>query len=111
MSKVYIVVDGIDECDVPERKSIISFFTSLIENVERYATPGNIRALFVSQYENDIRKLLRSASVLSLTDSHNKSDIESYATQWSSRIQNKFKVNDDTKKYIMSTVSDGSDGI
>jgi hypothetical protein len=111
MSKVYIVVDGIDECDVPERKSIISFFTSLIENVERYATPGNIRALFVSQYENDIRKLLRSASVLSLTDSHNKSDIESYATQWSSKIQNKFKVNDDTKKYIMSTVSDGSDGI
>ena len=110
MSKVYVVVDGIDECDVSQRKSILSFFTTLIEKSERNATPGKIRALFVSQDENDIRKLLRSASVLRLTDSHNKSDIESYATHWVSRIKNKFELNDDTANYITSAVVNGSDG-
>jgi hypothetical protein len=108
MSKVYIVVDGIDECDVSERKSILSFFTSLIELDD---LPGKIRALFVSQDENDIRKLLRTASVLRLTDSHNKSDIESYATQWSSKIQNKFGLPEETAKYIISAISGGSDGM
>jgi hypothetical protein len=107
MSKVYIVVDGIDECDFSERKSILSFFTSLIE---RDDLPGKIRALFVSQDENDIRKLLRTASILRLTDSHNKSDIESYAAQWSLKIQNKFGLPEDTAKYIISAVSNGSDG-
>jgi hypothetical protein len=107
-SKVYIIVDGIDECDPSERKSLLSFFTSLIE---RDDLPGKIRALFVSQDENDIRKLLRTASVLRLTDSHNKSDIESYATQWSSKIQEKFRLPNETTKYITSAVSDGSDGM
>jgi len=106
--KIYIVVDGIDECDFSERKSILSFFTPIIEGDD---LPGKIRALFVSQDENDIRKLLRTASVLRLTDAHNKSDIESYANQWSVQIQKKFGLGDDTRKYIQSTVSNGSDGM
>jgi hypothetical protein len=111
MSKVFIVVDGIDECDFSERKTMLSFFTSLIEKIERDDMPGKIRALFVSQDENDIRKLLRTASVLRLTDSHNKSDIENYAAQWASSIQEKFGLPDGTTKYIASVVSDGSDGM
>jgi hypothetical protein len=108
MPKIYIVVDGIDECDFSERKSILSFFTPIIEGDD---LPGKIRALFVSQDENDIRKLLRTASVLRLTDAHNKSDIESYANQWSVQIQKKFGLGDDTRKYIQTTVSNGSDGM
>lgn len=108
MYKIYIVVDGVDECDFSERKSILSFFTSIIEGDD---LPGKIRALFVSQDENDIRKLLRTASVLRLTDAHNKSDIESYANQWSVQIQKKFGLSDDTRKYIQSTVSNGFDGM
>jgi hypothetical protein len=108
MSKVYIIVDGIDECDFSVRKSILSFFTSLIE---REDLPGKIRGLFVSQDENDIRKLLRTASILRLTDSHNKSDIQSYATKWSAKIQKKFGLPDEATKYITAAVSDGSDGM
>jgi hypothetical protein len=107
LSKTYVIIDGIDECDLVERKTILSFFTSLIEGAN---SAGNLRALFVSQDENDIRKLLRTASVLKLTDAHNKSDIESYTSQWSAKIQTKFDLPEKTTNYIKSAVCDGSDG-
>lgn len=108
MGTVYIIIDGIDECDFPERKAILSFVTSLVANS---ATPGKLRALFVSQDENDIKKLLRSCTVLRLTDDHNRSDIETYATKRSQEIQEKFQLSDETRRYIVNIVRDGSDGM
>lgn len=107
MGIVYIIIDGIDECDYPERKAILSFVTSLVANS---ATPGKLRTLFVSQDENDIKKLLRSCTVLRLTDDHNRSDIETYASKRSQEIQDKFQLSDETRRYIVQIVRDGSDG-
>jgi hypothetical protein len=75
IGQVYIIIDGIDECEFSERKSILSFVTSLVGNS---AAPSKLRTMFVSQDENDIKRLLRSCAVLRLTDDHNRSDIESY---------------------------------
>jgi hypothetical protein len=105
--KASIIIDGIDECDFGERKAILLFFTSVIE---RSVVPGELRGLFVSQDENDIRRLLRTASVLRLTDSHNKSDIESYATHWLGKITQKFGIPIITQKYIKETVCSRSEG-
>jgi hypothetical protein len=107
MPKTFIIVDGLDECDMIERKTILSFFTSVIERID---TPGKLRALFISQYENDIRKHLRSGATLRLTEDHNKSDIESFATKWSLQIQQKFDTPQATQEYIVSAVCEGSDG-
>src|SRR5271169_801628 len=68
VSKTYIVIDGIDECPLAERSAILRFFTSIIEKCD---TPGRIRGLFVSQDENDIGKLLRTASIIRLKPSDN----------------------------------------
>ncbi|KAE8449591.1 hypothetical protein EG329_007921 [Mollisiaceae sp. DMI_Dod_QoI] len=108
MGTVYIIIDGIDECEYPERKTILSFATSLIENSD---TPGKLRSLFVSQDENDIRRLLRGCTVLRLTESHNRSDIETYATQKSQEIQQKFELLDETKHFIIESVVEGSEGM
>lgn len=110
MGSVYIIIDGIDECDFPERKAILSFVTSLVANTANNATPGKLRALFVSQDENDIKKLLRSCTVLRLTDEHNRSDIEAYASKRSEEIQDKFQLSDERRHYIVKVVRDGSDG-
>ncbi|KAH8594339.1 hypothetical protein B0O99DRAFT_574078 [Bisporella sp. PMI_857] len=107
MSEAYIIIDGIDECDPTERKTILSFFISIIERANAAA---KLRALFVSQDENDIRKSLRTASVLKLTDAHNRSDIESYTSHWVSKIQAKFSLPQKTAEYIKSAVCEGSDG-
>ncbi|KAK0115664.1 hypothetical protein ONS95_000067 [Cadophora gregata] len=103
-----IIIDGLDECDPVERKSILSFFTPIID-VEGPA--GKLRALFVSQDENDIRRLLRSASILKLSDGHNRSDIEGYTKHWCTEIQRKFGLPDETIRYIKTAVQESSDGM
>ena len=107
MSKTYVIIDGIDECDSTERKAILSFFTSIIHGDD---SPGRLRGLFVSQAENDIRKLLQNSAALRLTDSHNKSDIEYYTAHWSLKVQQKFELPDATLQYIRSAICDGSEG-
>jgi hypothetical protein len=107
MPKTFLIVDGLDECDIAERKTILNFFTSVIQRAD---TAGKLRGLFISQDENDIRKHLRSAAVLRLTENHNKRDIESFANQWSLQIQQKFETSQATRSYIVSAVSEGSEG-
>jgi hypothetical protein len=107
MPKTYVIIDGLDECDTSERKTILSFFTSIIGAND---IPGKLRGLIMSQDENDIRKQLRSASVLRLTQTHNKGDIENFATKWSIQIQEKFQTPEATQAYIVSAVCEGSDG-
>jgi hypothetical protein len=103
---VYIIIDGIDECEFAERKSILSFLTPLVSRSDTH----ELRALIVSQDENDIRKLLKDCTALRLRDYHNKSDIEVYASVWSEKICSKFQLPVNVQHYIMTTVRDVSDG-
>ena len=107
MPKTIIVIDGLDECETAERKAITTFFSSVIEKSD---IPGKLRALLVSQDENDIRKHLRSATTLRLTERHNKRDIESFATKWALQIRQKFDISPETHEHIVSAVCEGSDG-
>jgi hypothetical protein len=108
MQKTYVIIDGIDECDAPERNEMISFFASLVEKAD---APGGLRALFISQDESDIRRLLRNATALKLTGAHNKDDIESYATEWTKKIQTRFALSDATAEYVKTAVCDGAEGM
>jgi hypothetical protein len=108
MPKAYIIIDGLDECDVPERNAILSFFVSLVEKADN---PGRLRALFISQDLNDIRRLLRAATALKLTGACNKDDIECYATEWTKKIQTRFSIPDITAEYMKTAVCDGAEGM
>jgi hypothetical protein len=101
MSNTYLIIDGIDECALIERRAIVSIFTSIIE---ADATPGRLRGMFVSQDENDIKKLLRTASVVRLNESDNAVDIESYSNHWSHKIQEKFELSPNEQRYIVAEV-------
>lgn len=107
MHTVYVLIDGIDECDYSERKLILSFMTSVVGNS---ATSDKLRTLLISQDENDIKKHLRSYAVLRLTDDHNRSDIESYAWKMTEEIQHKFQLSDENRAKIVIRVRDASDG-
>jgi hypothetical protein len=108
MSKTYIIIDGLDECDIVERKMILSLFTSL---AAKDIASGRLKCLFISQDENDIRKLLKTSSILKLTGAHNKSDIEAYTTYWLEKIKKKFaEISDVTLNYIKASVCNQCDG-
>lgn len=107
-ARVYFVIDGIDECVDSERKLILSTFTSLIDSNRQ---SGKFRALFVSQYEPNIKVLLRSAEMIRITSKNNEEDIREYTTQWTSNIQTKFTgLPIEKQELITSSVCDGAKG-
>lgn len=106
-SKTYIIIDGVDECDMKERKTIISFFTSLVDTQTQ---PGTIRSLFVSQDENDIKKLLATASVIRVSSDDSKADIERFAGKWAFKVIQKFELAQEVQDFITKSVTDRSDG-
>lgn len=86
---------------------IISFFTSLVDTQTQ---PGNVRSLFVSQDENDIKKLLATAAVIRVSSDDNKADIERFAGKWAYRIIQKFELAKEAQDFITGSVINGSDG-
>jgi hypothetical protein len=55
--KIFIVIDGIDECEQKERRAILNFLVPAINDCE----PGNIRGFFISQELNDIKTALHNS--------------------------------------------------
>jgi hypothetical protein len=111
MSRTYFVIDGLDECEKVESKNILTWFSSLLEKTAAEHS-NNIRGLFISQDTSDIKVNLSkfSASVLKLGDQDNKTDIELFATHWSSKIQQKFKLSNDVRQQIIHDVTTRAKG-
>lgn len=99
--QVLIVIDGIDECEMGERRVTLQFFTSLIEDD---SGSRNLRGLFVSQDENDIKDLSRDADALRITESHNRGDIVHYVARWCRKLTLMFNLSEAEKDAIASTV-------
>jgi hypothetical protein len=105
--KVYIIIDGIDECEPQERKEILSTFSSIITEHPR---PGRIRGLFVSQDEKDIKTILRTAVSIRISESDIEDDIKCFSDHWASEISIKFKLPSDQMEQIARRVCHNADG-
>ncbi|KAL9110913.1 MAG: hypothetical protein Q9227_004528 [Pyrenula ochraceoflavens] len=105
MDHLYIIIDGLDECNVNERRAITSFLNEMVEKCDEY-DPGKLRVLFVSQDYVDIEKALANAKVLSLSPSDIESDLKGYVHKWSLKIQGKHEISNYQRDYITeSTIS------
>jgi hypothetical protein len=87
--KMYIILDGLDECNRHERKEISTWFRQLVDGLPRKEMDA-IRCLFVCQDDGYARKDLSMLPSIKLTAASNKSDIEMYARIWHQRIEEKF---------------------
>jgi hypothetical protein len=106
--KTFIVIDGIDECEQKERRAILNFFVSAINDCEL----GKIRGLFISQELSDIKTALHNPETLSLNEEHSRVDIKNYATRRAADIQERFKLmSDEARDHIVKLVCDGHDGM
>ena len=93
IAKLYIVIDGLDECNISQRKLVLSFFTKMVAYCDNY-DPGKLRILFVSQEYKDIAKALQPAPVLKLTAKDNEDDIAKYVRIWCKKIQVRYDLED-----------------
>ena len=60
--QLYIIIDGLDECEAAERKQIVQWFTEK-EAKSQAQADRRVRVLFVSQSLPDIRRLIQSPAV------------------------------------------------
>jgi hypothetical protein len=108
--KLYIVIDGIDECDRDDRKQIVSVFEEIWESLAPDIA-DSLRCLFISQDDSPARKDFAQMASLKVTESDSRQDIRSYADHWSSKMQAKFALTQARQKYIEDVITEKAEGI
>ncbi|KAI0376441.1 hypothetical protein F5Y04DRAFT_210207 [Hypomontagnella monticulosa] len=86
---VYIILDGLDECDREQRREITAWFRSVIDELPPKDI-GTIRCLFVSQDDGVGRKEMDHIPSIKIMPSDNKGDIRAFANVWHKRMEDKF---------------------
>jgi hypothetical protein len=107
--RVYIVLDGLDECDPHEKKAIISWFQSVTASLPETEL-DSIRCLFISQDDGEVGKLLSKIPAIRIKPEDTRLDIQAYTTIWSKKIQDKFDLVDDRREAILSSVAERANG-
>ncbi|KAA8618996.1 Dimer-Tnp-hAT domain-containing protein [Pyrenophora tritici-repentis] len=108
--KLYIVIDGIDECEKDERHKIVSLFEKTWESLPQ-GDADQLRCLFVSQDDNIARKDFEKMPSLKVTESDTQRDIVTYVTAKSLRIKTKFDLTADRQLLIQDQIIKSADGM
>ena len=109
LDKVYIILDGLDECPVKEKKLISSWFCDVVDGC--YDTEAEaMRCLFISQDDNDCGKLLGRLPTVKVSSSDNNSDILAFCHSWEKQIQLKFCLSEPEVQFIGTEVTKRADG-
>ncbi|KAI9819644.1 MAG: hypothetical protein M1827_007094 [Pycnora praestabilis] len=101
-TSLVIGIDGLDECDKPERQLILSLIEALFKNS---ATPHAIKALITSRKEKDMERALYSAIRLDMQSHHLKKDIDTYITTRASTLGKKFDLSQGQEADIKTAIS------
>jgi hypothetical protein len=107
--KLYVIIDGLDECEREEQGQIIAFFGDICASLPQDEA-DTLRCLFVSQDDNIARKHFAKIPSLKITESHTKKDIQSYALSRSKDIQAKFKLAPNRQEDICQLIVDKAEG-
>lgn len=109
--KLFLVVDGLDECDPTDRRETLEILTRLAGecNVNE---PGKLRVLVVSQQYPDIQRAFQSCGanklapkIIALSEEDVEGDIRAYVRIWIDKIATKNAsdenpFSDDMKEYL-----------
>ncbi|CAI6242163.1 unnamed protein product [Periconia digitata] len=108
--KLYVIIDGIDECEREQRKEIVSTLESFWESLP-YTDADSLRCLFVSQDDSAARKDFARMVTLKITQSDTKQDISSYAHTWSQEIRAKFGLDQNHVQCIENMIAEKAEGM
>lgn len=97
--RVAIIIDGLDECEKVERGLLLEYLNASVEKIHS-TTPGKLRVLISSQQDGDIRKMMSSAEVLTLSVELNGDDIRSYVNHRLAEIAKKFDLDETLEKEV-----------
>ncbi|KAL9082920.1 MAG: hypothetical protein Q9165_008738 [Trypethelium subeluteriae] len=86
--KLYIIIDGLDECERGERKEISSWLQHITQELPRDPVES-LRCLIVSQDDASARKDLKDFSTIKMT-TENHEDLRRFTAAWQKRIECRF---------------------
>ena len=99
---LFVGVDGLDECEEPERRLILS----VIETLLKVSDEGrNVKFFLTSRKEKDIERSLRSAIHLDIKPHHLEKDIRAYVEARSLKLSEKFEFSSEKEKCITAGIS------
>jgi hypothetical protein len=107
--RIFLVVDGLDECDEEQRKLFLDYIIDLVGKCDCIRT-GSLRIAIFSREEPDIKKRLASGRTIAITQDDVGRDIKAYVAHHSCRLQETHGLNDGERDYIQEHVSDRADG-
>jgi hypothetical protein len=106
---LYIVIDAMDECEnLEQQKLALDIFNDLVRKCDSYS-PGKLRVLLLSRDTNEIKSMLVSADIFTLTPEHSEKDIRRYCELRLRELHN-FELNKDEDKAVVEMTCDRSDG-
>jgi hypothetical protein len=106
----YIIIDGLDECERDQRKSIAQWFRTLVESLP-VAEPWRLRCLFISQNDSLARKDFDEISSLSIGPDDIKNDLDSFCQHEADQLRSSLQLSEERANSIASTVAQRAGGI
>ena len=106
--RIYLVIDGLDECGSVERKRISTQFRTIVDTLPP-AAMGSIRCFFISQDDGPAQKTLADLPTIKMT-SENEIDLTNFAAVRHERIEEKFGELRSTGHHIANIISARAQG-
>ena len=101
---VYIVLDGLDECEPDEARKILSWFVAQQSDNSRL-NKTHMRLLCVGQRTDVLQEVLSTAPQISLENPDHQSDIYHFIKQKANCIQSEFELAPEVGNDIVTRVS------
>jgi hypothetical protein len=106
--EVFIGIDGLDECELEERKQTIAALQGLLQAPEQ---DSKIKIILCSCAEKDIERALKGCHRLDLKSQHLSPSIRSYIRSRLTSLNQSFKFSKSTIDGIVDKVSSRSEGM
>lgn len=106
--QLFIGIDGLDECQEPERRQILLMIHNLLKASK---LKRSTRVFLTSRKEKDIGASLRSASRLDMRPHHLEKDIQDYVRVRVLDLSKKFSIAPDRQRTIIADIARRSHGL
>ncbi|KUM58863.1 hypothetical protein ACN42_g8284 [Penicillium freii] len=106
----YIIIDGLDECERDQRKSIAQWFRTLVESLP-ITEPWRLRCLFTSQNDSLARKDFDEIASLTIRPDDIKNDLQDFCRREADQLRASLYISEDMAHSIAATVAQQAGGM
>ncbi|KAJ5608405.1 hypothetical protein N7537_005024 [Penicillium hordei] len=106
----YIIIDGVDECERDQRKSIAQWFRTLVESLP-ITEPWRLRCLFTSQNDSLACKNFDEIASLTIGPDDIKNDLQGFCRREADQLRASLYISEDMTDSIAAMVAQQAGGM